>query len=136
MLSQDRTNGPRAIRRSQRRLEIAQAKMKREKEEVTEKQTSYIKNFEYESTAKSAQTQSANRLVRQSALDVSSEEELKKLTKGSTQNEGAVTYWSHEVTSGNNAHFPATPLQKGAKLFSKCTHFSNEIEDSRVEHRE
>ena len=129
-----RNAGPRATLRSQKCREIAQSITQKEREEVRKKQTeSYEK---HESTAQSSQVLAVKRLVRQSPLDVSSDTDLKKLADENGNKKEAVTYWSHELIACDKHHFPVTPLKRGSPLFAKCTHFSNEIEDSRVRHNE
>ncbi|KAL7461757.1 hypothetical protein ACHAXS_002165 [Conticribra weissflogii] len=114
-------------------LSIARATMEKELEKIREQQNDspYEK---YESTAKSAQTHARDGLVRPSCLDISSENELKEM--GAKVNREAVTYWSHELAVAGKPHFPVTPLKRGSQLFSKCTSFTNTIEDSRLRHGE
>lgn len=134
MASGRQSIGPRAILKTQKCREIAELEMRRQQEEVFTQQNDspYEK---VESTAASANYSAAERLVRPSCLNVTSEEELAKLApdKGGGQGNEAVTYWSHEVISGNKSHFRVTRMKRGS-LFAKCTSFSNDIEDARLRH--
>ncbi|KAL9181478.1 hypothetical protein ACHAXT_010283 [Thalassiosira profunda] len=131
-----RDAGPRAKLKAQQARDTAQSMMQRQREQVREAQN----DSPYERPESIAQSFSQNavaRLVMPSCLDVSSEEELQKLTGGQNESQKeAVTYWSHELSSCHKAHFATTPLSRGAPLFAKCTAFSNEIEDSRLHHNE
>ncbi|KAL7549563.1 hypothetical protein ACHAWF_012834 [Thalassiosira exigua] len=136
-MSSGKRAGPRARLKTQKCRDIAQSIMERERSQVWERQNDspYDVHVNYESTAKSSQHLAVERMVKPSCLDVCSEEDMKKMAKGNSNQKEAVTYWSHELVSCK-PHFPVTPLKRGSPLFARCTGFSNDIEDSRLRHDE
>mmetsp|Transcript_5281 Transcript_5281/g.11571 ORF Transcript_5281/g.11571 Transcript_5281/m.11571 type:complete len:142 (-) Transcript_5281:1170-1595(-) len=128
-----RTAGPRAVLKNEKYLRIAKATMEKERLKIWEQQND-SPHEKYKSTAESAQTHARERLMHPSCLDVSSDIELKEMS--AKVNREAVTYWSHELACVGKPHFPLTPLKRGSPLFSKCTSFTNPIEDSRLQHCE
>jgi hypothetical protein len=129
-------SGPRSIERHKQCLEKAQAIMQKEREEILRQQND-SPNEMPESTATAANHCAKNRLFKPSVLDVSSEKDLKELVaEEQMKREEAVTYWSHELMAGQKTHFPVTALTLSSPLFARCASFSNDIEDSRVQHSE
>lgn len=91
MKSPSRSAGPRAMLKNQSYREIAEQKMEAEREKTRINQNdSPIEALE--TIAQSAQSEANARIFRQSCLNVSSEDDLKKMP-GKTSH--AVTYWSH-----------------------------------------
>ena len=137
MTNERRSTGPRAILKAKKCREVAATIAIAQQEQVREKQNDSPYDPNQTTTAQDSQVLAKQRLVRPSVLNVSSEEELKKLSTGNGGQEHAVTYWSHELQNSRSSkpHFAVTPLQ-GPSPFAKCTRFSNDIEDSRLQHNE
>ncbi len=108
-----------------------------QQEEVRETQNDSPYDPNQTTTAQDSQELAKLRLVRPSVLNVTSEEELKKLSAETGNQEHAVTYWSHELqrSSKGKPHFAVTSMRDSSP-FAKCTQFSNDIEDSRLQHNE
>jgi hypothetical protein len=80
--------------------------MEKEREKIRTQQNDSPKE-NLESTTMRTQALARKMLIRQSCLNVSSENDLKKMS--GRNNRDAVTYWSYEKKS-NTPELPTTPL--------------------------
>ena len=125
--SESRSAGPRAILKTQQCREIAETIMQQEREEIREKQNDSPYGRP-ESTATAANIPALERLARPSALDVSSEDDLKKMADGNKKE--AITFWSHGLIGNKEEKSHPT------HLFARRTSFTNDIKDPRLRHDE
>jgi hypothetical protein len=101
--------------------------MQQEREEIREKQND--SPYERpESTATAANIPALERLARPSALDVSSEDDLKKMADGNKKE--AITFWSHGLIGNKEEKSQPT------HLFARRTSFTNDIKDHCLRHDE
>ncbi|KAL7487816.1 hypothetical protein ACHAW6_013407 [Cyclotella cf. meneghiniana] len=106
MGSNSRGVGPRAQLKNQHYREIAERQMEKEREKIRAEQNDSPKDC-FESTTMRTQALARNSLIRQSCLNVSSENDLEKMSGRNNRN--AVTYWSYEEKS-ITSELPNTPL--------------------------
>ena len=137
-MSQHIIIGPRAIRNQERYLQ--QALKQKRKEQQNELQSLQQNSLIYESTASAAEKHAREQLqiiatAKRNDLTVSNQQD------GGEENEHAITFWSHNFIdkktkrdvdrAGCQMH---DMLAKKRTSFAKCTSFTNDIRDGRLQH--
>jgi hypothetical protein len=127
------SSGPRTMLKNQQYRELAKTKFEQDRAKCWDNQND-SPHETLQSTAQSAYANASTFITKPSCLNVSSEKELEALAGNS--NKEAVTYWSHELVNVGQPHFPITRLKRDSPLFARCASFTNDIQDSRVQHSE